>query len=111
LLKYEVHSRLRPSVERSPHPNFDFGVLNQYKLEDLINVQSDGFKEGAVLRIAFVENHSLHLEEEAVQVLEQYVKHEITFAAIFGAKGSGKSLLLDKLLNLSESEGSHVQTI
>ncbi len=61
--------------------------------------------------MAFVENHSLHLEEEAVQLLEQYAKHEIAFAAIFGSKGAGKSLLLDKLLNLSESEGSHVQTI
>jgi hypothetical protein len=102
---------VRPQLDRGPIPaDLDFGLLNQYKLEDLINVQSDGLKEGTVVRVAFLENHSLHLEEDAIQLFEQYAKHEIALAAIFGGRHAGKSLLLDKILNLSEIEGSHVPT-
>ena len=48
------------------HTSLDYGTLNEFKLDDLVNLQSDGFNDHRVIRLAFVDNHSIHLEEEGV---------------------------------------------
>lgn len=41
----------------------DFGTLNEFKLDDLVDLQSDGFSEFKRVRLAFVEKNALHLDE------------------------------------------------
>jgi hypothetical protein len=66
---YLVKSYLKPSHLNSPHTSAtDYGTFNQYKLDDLIDLQGDGFNEHRVIRLAFVENNSIHLEEEGIEL-------------------------------------------
>jgi ABC-type lipopolysaccharide export system ATPase subunit len=83
-------------------------MFNEFKLDDLINLQSDGFNEQKVIRLAFVSKNAVHLEEEVVELLEKYGKNEVGFVGIYGRKGAGKSVLFDKVINLCEFEGTQV---
>lgn len=59
---YMVKEYFKPS-QMAPvqNPSLDFGTFNEFKLDDLINLQSDGFSEGKAVRLAFVESSSIHL--------------------------------------------------
>ena len=54
-----------------------------------------------------VGSHTLHLEEKFLNFMEKYKEFELIFIGVYGPKHSGKSLFLDKILNMATFEGSH----
>lgn len=99
--KWEQSTITIMQTDRFSQPN-DMGLFNPYKLDDLLNLQSDGWTSTPPLRLAYHLNHALHLEEAPITLFERYAKHEVVFCAIMGSPRSGKSLLLDRVAQLCE---------
>ena len=48
------------------------------------------------------------MEDAALSIFQKYSAYELAFISIMGEKSNGKSLILDKVLNLSGVKGNHV---
>ena len=51
---FQVRSYLRPTIGSNQQHSQNYGTFNEFKLDDLINLQSDGFNDPKVIRLAFV---------------------------------------------------------
>jgi len=97
------------SVESNLKSNAHFSIIDDLLLNDLIDREEGDSNYGEVIRLAYIStNNEVHIDEEALYILQRFTSSEIAFVGIYGRKGSGKSLLFDKILNLAGIEGSHV---
>ena len=97
------------SLESNLKSNAHFSNLENLLLNDLVERDVKESNYGEVIRLAYISNNNeIHIDEEALYILQRFTSSEISFVGIYGSKGSGKSLLFDKILNLAGNEGSHV---
>lgn len=61
--KVKTYAKPNHSPNTQSLLQLDFGTLNEFKLDDLVDLQSDGFSEFKRVRLAFVEENALHLDE------------------------------------------------